>query len=125
MFRLVVVKGIDKGEATVVISGDAVFTHAQEMQSALNEALDACDRLAIDVGAVDAFDVTFRVLLCSLHRKAELAHKRVSMQGGMPGREGDHARFFKVNGCLFKGGTEQCQLWKTTATGCAPAERGS
>ena len=77
MFKHVVVSGIDKGEATVVISGDAVFTHAQEVQDALSEALRACDHLTIDVGAAGELDLTFRVPLCSLHRRSVLINKRI------------------------------------------------
>jgi ABC-type transporter Mla MlaB component len=125
MFRHVVVNGISKGEATVVISGDAVFTHALEMQSALSEALESCDHLTIDVGSVEVLDVTFRVLLCSLHRRSELVNKRISMQGALPSREDDRTRYARVNGCLFKGASERCLLWESIVQGGAEGRRTS
>lgn len=111
MFRHTLVQGTGKGEATVAISGDAVFTHAQEMQSALGEALEGCRHLTIDVGAIESHDGTFRVLLCSLHRRSELVNKRITMRGTLPGREGVQAGHAKENGCPFNRTNEGCPLW--------------
>ena len=112
MFKHVVVSGIDKGEATVVISGNAVFTHAQEVQDALSEALRACDHLTIDVGAAGELDLTFRVLLCSLHRRSVLINKRISVRvAPAPGRDNRQRRYTRVEGCLFKDASEHCSLW--------------
>lgn len=120
MFSHLVVKGIDKGEATIVISGDAVFTHAHEMQSALSAALDACQHLIIDVGSVQALDGTFRVLLCSLHRRSELVNKRITVQGPLTGRVDDQIRRSpRVQGCLFKKQDQFCTLWESMVPGRA------
>ena len=113
MFKHAVVNGTGKGKAVIMISGDAVFTHAQEMQKALGEALDACDHLTIDIGRVEVVDVTFRALLCSLHRRSELVNKKIVMQGALPRREGDPVRYTRVKGCLFKEASELCQLWES------------
>jgi ABC-type transporter Mla MlaB component len=114
MFNHARFNGIGKGETTIMISGAAVFTHAQEMQNALGDALDACDHLTIDVGRVEAMDLTFRALLCSLHRRSELVNKKISMQGALPRREGYPVRH-RVKGCLFKATGECCQLWESIA----------
>jgi hypothetical protein len=106
--RYTVAQGIGKGESTVVILGDAVFTHAQEIMSALSEALDACDHLIIDVGKVVAYDGTFRVLLCSLHRRSELVRKTISMKGTLPG-----LRNVYIHRCAFNGTNQRCTLWES------------
>lgn len=118
MFRHLLVHGVGKGEATVVISGAAVFTDALEMQHALGEALDACEHLTIDVGDIEAFDATFRVLLCSLHRRSELVNKRISITGVLLRREDGQAGNARVEGCLFKDESGVCTLWDR------PAPRG-
>jgi hypothetical protein len=122
MFVHQVVSGFGNGEATVLISGDAVFTHAGEMQAALGEALDACQHLTIDVGCVDALDGTFRVLLCALHRRSELGNKSISMQGVLPGWDDDQSRY-ATKGCLFRGANERCPLWESLVRGGAGRRR--
>jgi len=110
MFRLSVRSGRGSGEATVVIAGDAVFTHAGELQSALGEVLADCEHLTIDVGKVGLLDLTFHVLLCSLHRQSELAHKRITLQGADCRREVPPC-FSRHRRCLVKGGNGVCHLW--------------
>jgi len=125
MFSHILVDEIGAGEATVVILGDAVFTHAQEMQAALSQALDACEHLTIDVGSVDALDLNFRVLLCSLHRRSELVNKKISMRGALPGLEDDRTRYDRVKGCLFKKPNERCMLWESMIGDGAEGRRSS
>jgi ABC-type transporter Mla MlaB component len=116
MFRLSVVRGTAKGQATARIYGEAVFTHAQEIQSALCEALAGCDHLTIDLGEVAVLDATFRALLCSLHRHSGLLHKKITLQGALPRRD-DPLRYPGINGCLFKETPECCRLWDSVASG--------
>ena len=99
-------------EATIKISGEAVFTQAQEMESALGEALEACRHLIIDIGGIEAFDSTFEVLLCSLHRRSDLGNKRISIQGSLPRQESLQTRQAKANGCLLQGTNKRCPLWE-------------
>ena len=121
MIRLSVVRGIAEGQATARIAGEAVFTHAQQIQSALCEALAGCDHLTVDVGEVAVLDATFRALLCSLHRHSGLLHKKITLQGAPPGRE-DPLRYPGINGCLFRETHECCRLWDSIASG--PGEAG-
>ena len=117
MFGHIMINRIGKRDAMVVVSGDAVFTHAQEMQTALGEALETCDNLTIDVRKVQASDVTFRVLLCSLHRRSELENKTIAILGTLPGREDA-----RVNGCL-KNSSQRCALCNSAVKGGAAAVR--
>lgn len=113
MFRYEVLRGNGNGRATMVVAGNAVFTHSKEVEEALCEALDGCDHLTVDVGAAADLDLTFRVLLCSLHRRSELINKTISVRdarGG--GRRGIESRHARVEGCLFKDGSEFCSLWR-------------
>jgi ABC-type transporter Mla MlaB component len=115
MFSHLVVKGARKDDSRILLFGVAIFTHAEEMQSALGEALEGCHCLTIDVEGVEAFDVTFRVLLCSLHRRSQLVNKTILLQGGLPGREDDPAKYARVEGCLFKNASDLCTLWHSRA----------
>ena len=116
MFRLSVVRGNARGQVTARISGEAVFTHAQEIQSALGEALAGCDHLTIDLGEVAVLDATFRALLCSLHRHSGLLHKKITLQGA-PARRDDPLRHPGIKGCLFKETHECCRLWDSIVPG--------
>ena len=117
MFKHALVHGTGKKQATVMIFGDAVFTHAEEMRSALGDALEACEHLTIDVGKVRVIDLTFRALLCSLHRRSELVNKTITMQGALPRRKNDQVRYARIKGCLFKNDNERCQLWESIIPG--------
>ena len=118
MFRYEVVSGTSAGEATVVISGDAVFTHSKEIDQALSEALETCDNLTVDVGAAKELDLTFRVLLCSLHRRSELINKTISVRDTRgPGGGERRSRYARVEGCLFKDASELCSLWHGSGAG--------
>lgn len=118
MFRYEVVSGNRAGEATVVISGDAVFTHSKEIDQALSEALAACDKLTVDVGAAMELDLTFRVLLCSLHRRSELYNKTLSVRDTRdPGRGERRPGYERVEGCLFKDASGLCSLWHVSGEG--------
>lgn len=114
MFRHTLVEGTGAGEATMAIFGDAVFTEAQEMERALGAALDACRRLTIDVGGVQNFDGTFRVLLCSLHRRSQLENKTIVMHGNLRKREQDRSWQSKLKGCPFDGIDRNCPLCQPT-----------
>jgi ABC-type transporter Mla MlaB component len=116
MFRLCVRGGRESGEATVLIAGDAVFTHAGELQSALSQVLADCEHLTIDIGKVELLDLTFRVLLCSLHRQSELAHKKITLQGADCRRDVSHC-FSGSRVCLVKDGNGSCHLWDPGADG--------
>ena len=118
MFRYLMVSGNGNGRTSVVISGDAVFTHTTEMEKALGEALDSCDHLTVDVVAAGDVDLTFRVLLCSLHRRSELINKKITVQVAQtPGREERPGQFARVEGCLFKDASELCTLWHGSGDG--------
>lgn len=118
MFSYEVVSGNGAGEVTVVISGDAVFTHSEEIDRALCDALDTCDSLTVDVGAAKELDLTFRVLLCSLHRRSELINKSVSVRDTRaPGRKERQSRYARVDGCLSKDASGLCSLWHGSGGG--------
>jgi len=118
MFSYEVVNGNRAGEATVVISGDAVFTHSKEIDQALSEALDACDNLTVDVCAAKELDLTFRVLLCSLHRRSKLINKTVTVRDTRaPGCGERRSRYARVEGCLFKDASGLCSLWRGSGAG--------
>ena len=109
MFRHSLLQETGKSEAVIVISGDAVFTQAQEMESALSAALQSCRHLIIEIGGVEAFDSTFQVLLCSLHRRSELENKKISLQGIR--RENEPTWQARLKGCLLNENT-RCPLWE-------------
>lgn len=112
MFSYTVVSGCGEGEVTLLISGNAVFTHTEEMNEALSDALDSCEHLTVDVGSANELDLTFRVLLCSLHRRSLLMNKRISVRfSHMPGGEERRGGFARVEGCLYKDATAFCSLW--------------
>jgi len=120
MFRLTVVHSDGQEAATAVISGEAVFVHAQEMQSALGDALASCQHLTIELGKVAGFDATFRALVCSLHRQSELVHKKITLQGHLAWRE-DPLGSAGIKGCLLEQRYECCRLWETILTGAESA----
>jgi hypothetical protein len=118
MFRLTLIDGNGTKDATVAISGAAVFTDAREMQQALGRALDGCEHLIIDLGQVEQFDLTFRATICALHRHSELVHKKITLQGALAGR-GDPLCLSTFRECLRRP-DQCCHLW-----GALPAEPGA
>lgn len=100
-----------KCEATVFVSGAAVFTHATELQESLNDALDACGHLVVDISAAGPIDLTLRALLCSLHRRSELMNKTMSVRVADAEGNGCGERYARVEGCLFKDADGYCSLW--------------
>ena len=121
MFRLTVVSRIGKEQATVLIQGAAVFTHARELQGALGEVLASCDHLTIDLGQLEDLDATLPALICALHRHAELVHKKISLQGA-PTLGQDPLRGSGVKGCLSPGSAGCCGLWDSLPKGPGQAD---
>lgn len=99
------------GRATVVVTGDAVFTDIPELQRVLEDALDACEHLSVEVEGADAVDATLRVLLCSLHRRSELLKKPISARIPPAGGRRRPKRRQRVEGCPFGEEGDCCPLW--------------
>uniref|UniRef100_C6E308 STAS domain-containing protein n=1 Tax=Geobacter sp. (strain M21) TaxID=443144 RepID=C6E308_GEOSM len=116
MFRYALVRGKGDGEMTVVISGHALFTQAGDIERALRGALNACHHLTVDVGSARELDLTFRVLLCSLHRRSVLQNKTVTVRDTRATPREVREDIERVEGCLFKDGSDLCTLWRPRAT---------
>lgn len=117
MFRHILQHGGGEGRAILSISGHAVFTRAQEMEQVLGGALEACRHLTIDLEGIEEYDSTFRVLLCSLHRRSELEQKTLAIRGALPGRESEQARQAGAMGCLRDETNTRCHLWEKEPKG--------
>ncbi len=125
MFRYLLTKTKDKDQATLAISGNAVFIRADEMDNALAAGLACCRELVIDVSGLESFDSTFQVLLCSLHRRSELENKSISIVGALPGRSNEQARQAKAKGCLLNGNSKHCPLCEPAAAAAASSGPGA
>ena len=115
MFRYALVSGKGEGEMTVVIFGHALFTQACEIEEALSEALHACAHLTVEVGSAEDLDLSFRVLLCSLHRRSELLNKTVTVRDTRRTPREMREDVGRVEGCLFKDASDLCTLWRPRA----------
>ncbi len=59
------------GEAGILHAGGSLtIEHAEELKSAITEALASASRLTIDLSAAETVDLCFLQLLCSAHRTA-------------------------------------------------------
>jgi len=121
MYRLTVENRVGQEKATAVISGEAVFIHAEELQSALCETLDSCQHLTIELSRIVVLDATFRALICSLHRYSELVHKDITLQGALA-RQEDPLGDTGIRGCLLKETNQCCRLWGSIFQGLGTPE---
>ena len=113
------------GITTVWIAGDAVFTCTEELRTSLFGALDGCRHLVIDISLVADLDATFRVVVCSLHRRAYLSRRRVSLKGTLGGSAREPAPH-RVAGCPFHDSGAGCLLWESPPRQrCQPLWPGS
>lgn len=96
------------------LQGNATFDQAEELQKVLSRALHSCDQLVIDLQGVREVDISFIMILCAVHRTAELLGKRVSVRGALPElfkRHFEYARYSRQRGCLFSA-RKHCRFWK-------------
>jgi ABC-type transporter Mla MlaB component len=115
MFRLTIIDGTGRKATTVAISGSALFSDARELEQALGQLLAGCDHLTIDICGVQDVDVTFRALICVLHRHSELLHKKISLQGALSLR-GDPLFLSNSRRC-FRKPDQCCHLWDVVLPG--------
>jgi ABC-type transporter Mla MlaB component len=85
MFRFRVLDAAGEEEVTVQLWGRAVCTEARELQEVLGAVLGGCRHLTIDLSRLSDADASFQALICALHRKSELAHKKITLRGTLCG----------------------------------------
>ncbi len=71
----------EDGRARVTITGDVTVQHAQDVASALSEAVLAADVVEIVIDRVTAADVTFPQTICAAHRTGASLKKEVLLRG--------------------------------------------
>jgi len=104
-------------KSVLLVSGHAIFDHAEEMEHAFFRALHGCDHLVVNIARIEQVDLSFVMLLCATHRTAELLKKRLTIQGALPDdskRHFEHARRSRTRGCLFSG-RSSCIFWEQLA----------
>ncbi len=99
-------------EGVLSLMGNVTLVEALETKKALLEAIEAVDRLHLDLQAIESVDVSFIQLLCAAHRECILSRKEIFVQGDAPATiEGflERAGYSKQHGC-FSGAQASC-LW--------------
>ncbi len=106
-------------EGELIMERALTIDNAAEIRTAISEALAGTDRLILTIGENAAVDVTFLQILCSAHRTAMKADKRlgistyresiffsVVMDAGFDGHEGCSLKL--SGGCLWlRGGSNE------------------
>jgi ABC-type transporter Mla MlaB component len=110
MLSFCVLEATGEEEATVQLWGRAVCTEARELQDALDAALGCCRHLTIDLTHLKYVDASFQALICALHRRCELAHKRITLRGTLAGPIAP-ARCPARSGCPGQI-SDGCPIWR-------------
>jgi len=98
--------------SSILLEGELTLPRAAELKEALSNALAAADGVTVKFGEVEAVDLSFLQLLCSLHRSALKLDKQLRFEGDIPNAfnvAADEAGFTRLMGC-GRGNEGNC-LW--------------
>lgn len=107
----------DDGKVRLSLEGDLTVSHAAELKKLIVEALEGGDLVELDLRDATDMDLSFMQLVCSAHRSAMAAGKKIVFSPGKNARVAEvrkQAGFVFTRGCanvpakscLWVGGTD-------------------